>query len=122
NISNTDESSSGGRIRLQHINGTEVQRNPNNSAAWYQVTVNNNVIVNNVAGWTGGGVSLHNAVEVNFTNNTVASNDTTSSAGVLFDTLGASFSSVPPPGCDPNAPNGPGNNCSNTAVTQSVPL
>jgi hypothetical protein len=72
-----------------------------------------------VAGWAGGGVSLHNAVRVNFSNNTVVSNDTTSSAGVLFDTSGASFSTVPPPGCDPNSPPSATNNCSNTAITQS---
>ncbi|PYT73623.1 MAG: hypothetical protein DMG39_06100 [Acidobacteria bacterium] len=118
-MGNTAESGSGGGIRLQHINGTEVQRNPNNSAAWYQVTVSNNVIVNNVAGWTGGGVSLHNAVRVNFSNNTVTSNDTTSSAGVLWDTAGASFATVPPPGCDPNSAASATNNCSNTVITQS---
>jgi hypothetical protein len=119
-IGNTAESGSGGGIRLQHINGTDVQRNPSNPANWYQVTVTNNVIANNVAGWTGGGISLHNAVLVNFSNNTVASNDTTSSAGVLFDTSGASFSTVPPPGCDPNSPSSATNNCSNTAITHST--
>ena len=118
-MGNTAESGSGGGVRLQHVNGTDVQRNPNNSNNWYQVTLTNNVIANNVAGWTGGGVSLHNAVRVNFIRNTVASNDTTSSAGVLFDTGGAPNANVPPPGCDPNQPNGPGNNCTNTALTQS---
>jgi len=120
-LGNTAEGGSGGGLRLQHVNGTEVQRNPNNSDAWYQVNVTNNVIVNNVAGWTGGGVSLHNAVKVNFIQNTVASNDTTSSAGVLFDAGGASFASAPPPGCDPTiTPPPPA--CTNTAITQSVPL
>jgi hypothetical protein len=118
-IGNTAESGSGGGIRLQHINGTEVQNNPNTPSAWYQVTVRNNVIANNVAGWTGGGVSLHNAVRVEFNNNTVSSNDSTASAGVLFDASGASFSTVPPPGCDPNSPPSATNNCSNTAITQS---
>ena len=119
-IGNTAESGSGGGIRLQHINGTDVQRNPSNPANWYQVTVTNNVIANNVAGWTGGGISLHNAVLVNFSNNTVASNDTTSSAGVLFDASGASFSTVPPPGCDPNSVPSATNNCSNSAITRST--
>src|ERR1700730_7684614 len=118
-VGNTAESGSGGGMRLQHINGTDVQRNPSNPANWYGITVTNNIIANNVAGWTGGGVSLHNAVLVNFSNNTVASNDTTSSAGVLFDASGASFSTVPPPGCDPNSPPSATNNCTNTSITRS---
>jgi hypothetical protein len=118
-MGNTAESGSGGGIRLQHVNGTDVQRSPNISSNWYQVNITNNVIANNVAGFAGGGVSLHNAVRVNFNNNTVVSNDTTSSAGVLFDTSGASFSTVPPPGCDPNSPPSASNNCSNTVITQS---
>jgi hypothetical protein len=118
-MGNTAESGSGGGIRLQHINGTDIQRNPSTPSLWYQVNVNNNIIANNVAGWAGGGVSLHNAVRVNFRNNTVASNDTTSSAGVLFDSSGASFSTVPPPGCDPNSPPSATNNCSNSVITQS---
>jgi hypothetical protein len=118
-MGNTAESGSGGGIRLMHVNGTDVQRNPGDPSHWYRVTVTNNVIANNVAGWTGGGVSLHNAVLVDFNNNTVASNDTTSSAGVLFDASGASFSTVPPPGCDPNAANSATNNCTNSVITQS---
>ncbi len=46
------------------------------------MTVTNNIIANNVAGWDGGGVSLQDALKVSFVNNTVASNDTTASAGV----------------------------------------
>ena len=118
-IGNTAESGSGGGIRLQHINGTDVQRNPGNPSKWFRVNVTNNVIANNVAGFSGGGVSLHNAVRVNFNNNTVVSNDTTSSAGVLFDASGASFSTVPPPGCDPNSPPSATNNCSYNVITQS---
>src|SRR5439155_24699562 len=34
-------------------------------------------------------------------NNTIVSNDTTASAGVLFKTLGAVDASSPPPGCNP---------------------
>jgi hypothetical protein len=63
------------------------------------VTVRNNIIANNVAGWDGGGVSMEDALKVTFINNTVASNDTTASAGALFKTLGAVNASSPPPGC-----------------------
>jgi hypothetical protein len=116
---NTAESGTGGGLALLHVNGTDVQRNPNNPRNWHSVTVTNNIFANNVAGWAGGGVSLLDAVLVNFVNNTVASNDTTGTAGVLFDTTLAPNANVPPPGCDPTQPNSATNNCTNTAVTQS---
>jgi len=100
-MGNTAESGSGGGIRLQLINGTEVTRFPRTPTQWYGVTVTNNIIANNVAGWDGGGVSLQDALKVDFINNTVVSNDTTASAGVLFNTLGAPQASTPPPNCDP---------------------
>jgi IPT/TIG domain-containing protein len=100
---NTAEEGSGGGLELQHVNGTDVERNPSNSEPWNDVTVTNNIFVNNVAGWDGGGVSLHDSVRVDFRNNTVISNDSTASAGILFDTTGAAQASLPPPGCDPNA-------------------
>ncbi len=115
---NTAEGGSGGGLRLQHVNGTEVQRFPNTPANWYEVTVTNNIIVNNVAGWGGGGVSLLDALKVNFVNNTVASNDTTATAGILFDTNVAPNANVPPPGCDPTITPPPAA-CSNTSVTTS---
>jgi len=100
---NTAESGSGGGLRLQSVNGTEVQLFPNNPGVWNDVSVTNNIFVNNVAGWTGGGVSLQDALNVNFINNTVVSNDTTASAGVLFNTGGAPQANVPPQGCDPRS-------------------
>ena len=115
---NTAEEGSGGGLELQHVNGTDVQRNPSNPNAWYAVTVTGNIFADNVAGWDGGGISLHDAVLVNFSNNTVASNDSTASAGVLFDTTGAPNANQPPPGCDPNATPPPAA-CTNTSVTTS---
>ena len=112
---NTAESGSGGGLRLQTVNGTDVQRFPSNPLAWYEVSVTNNIFANNVAGWTGGGVSLQDALKVNFVNNTVVSNDSTATAGVLFDTLGAPEASVPPAGCDPRS----NPNCTGFQVTQS---
>ena len=116
-MGNTAESGEGGGLRLQNINGNEVLDNPNNSTQWYTIAVTNNIIVNNVAGWEGGGVSIQDAVAVDFRNNTVVSNDTTSTAGVLFDTLGAQFANTPPPNCNPDT----GAGCTNP-VTTSVPL
>jgi len=57
--------------RLQLVNGSEVGTFPGNPARWYQVQVQNNIIVDNVAGWDGGGVSLQDALRVNFVNNSV---------------------------------------------------
>ena len=42
------------------------------------------------------GVSLQDALKVNIINNTIASNDTTASSGVLFNTIGAPEASTPP--------------------------
>jgi hypothetical protein len=113
-VGNSAESGSGGGLRIQQINGSaDVVAFPKNPSAWYDVTVTNNVIANNVAGYDGGGVSLQDALKVNLVNNTVASNDSTASAGALFKTLGAIMSNTPPPGCtpttDPSLPQNP--NC-----------
>jgi hypothetical protein len=119
-LGNSAEDGSGGGLRIQQVNGSEMiafptQPDPktgrNAAPGWYDVTVTNNIIANNVAGWDGGGVSLQDAFKVSFVNNTVASNDTTASAGVLFKTLGAIMAATPPPGCtpttDPSQPQSP---------------
>ena len=102
-------------MRLQLVNGAEVGRFPTSSNNWYGVSVTNNIIANNVAGWDGGGVSLQDALKVSFINNTVISNDTTASSGVLFNTIGAPEGSTPPPGCDPNT----GTGCTNPINTST---
>jgi hypothetical protein len=102
-IGNSAESGSGGGLRLQAVNGLDVPAFPLLPMFWHQVTVTNNIIANNVAGWDGGGVSMQDALKVDFINNTVAANDTTGSAGVLFKTIGSAFASSPPPGCDPGS-------------------
>ncbi len=109
-LGNSAESGSGGGLRLQQVNGSDVVAFPTCPVSvsgrngcqggWYDVTVTNNIIANNVAGWDGGGVSLQDSLMVTFANNTVASNDTTASAGVLFKTLGAIKAASAPPGCD----------------------
>ncbi|MGF6781363.1 choice-of-anchor Q domain-containing protein [Paraburkholderia sp. GAS334] len=106
-VGNSAESGSGGGLRLQSVNGTEVARNPTTPAKWYGVTVTNNIIADNVAGWDGGGVSLQDALRVSFINNTVVSNDTTASSGVLFNTIGAANANTPPPA----AGSGNGSSC-----------
>jgi hypothetical protein len=98
-LGNAAESGSGGGLRLQNVNGTEVTVFPTTPARWNDITVTNNIIANNVAGWDGAGVSLQDALKVSLVNNTIVSNDTTASAGVLFNTLGAPIASSPG---DPN--------------------
>ena len=100
-MGNSAEGGSGGGLRLQSVNGQEVSAFPTSPNNWYSVSVTNNIIANNVAGWDGAGVSLQDALKVQFINNTVVANDTTASAGVLFNTLGATQASTPPPGCTP---------------------
>src|SRR5437868_10787914 len=85
------------------VNGLEVPAFPNDSSKWYDVTLTNNIIANNVAGWDGAGVSLQDALEISIINNTVVANDTTGSAGTLFKAIGSAFASTPPPGCNPGS-------------------
>jgi len=109
---NAADSGSGGGLRLQHINGTDVLNFPNgqqfcahtnlSGCLWNSVTVTNNIIDNNVAGWDGGGVSLLDALAVNIINNTIVSNDSTASSGVLFGSLFAPLASAPGTNCTAN--------------------
>ena len=94
-MGNAAEAGSGGGLRFQGVNGTDIPRFPATPANWYSVQVTNNIITNNVAGWDGGGVSLSDSLVVNLINNTIASNDSTATAGVLFNTLGAPLASAP---------------------------
>jgi hypothetical protein len=102
-MGNSAESGTGGGVRLQRVNGNDLLT-PALALlplTWNDVTLTNNIIANNVAGWDGGGVSMQDALKVRFINNTVIANDATASAGVLFNTLGAPLASTPPPGCAP---------------------
>jgi hypothetical protein len=93
-MGNQAESGSGGGLALQQTNGSDVVSFPTTPARWNSVTVTNNIITNNVAGWDGAGISLLDALNVNIINNTVMSNDSTASAGVLFNTIGAPLAST----------------------------
>jgi hypothetical protein len=96
-MGNAADSGSGGGLRLQNINGSDVVTFPRTPANWNTVSVTNNIITNNVAGWDGAGISILDALNVNIINNTIASNDTTASSGVLFNTLGAPIGSATGP-------------------------
>jgi hypothetical protein len=103
---NAAEAGSGGGIAFQMLNGSDVLAFPGDSSKWNHVTVTNNIIVDNVAGWDGAGVSLLDALYLDFINNTVASNNTTATAGVLINTLGAPLAST----------QNTGNNCFNATT------
>src|SRR6267143_5832354 len=79
---------------------------PLNPQRRYAVTVTNNIIDNHVAGWDGAGISLHDSLNVNIINNTIASNDTTASSGMLFNTLQAPKASSQGPCSVPRNPDG----------------
>jgi hypothetical protein len=115
---NTAESGTGGGIAFQNVNGTEVIGFPFVPTLWNDVTVTNNIIANNVAGWDGAGISLLDALRTNIVNNTVISNTTTATAGILFNALGAPIASQTGTSCT----NGTGTaSCPQVAGIVSVP-
>ena len=76
----------GGGIVLSGINGADVAAS-NDPANWYGIDIFDNIIVNNHAGWTGGGIAMLDAAKVRIINNTIAHNDATATVGSLFDSL-----------------------------------
>lgn len=74
----------GGGIRLAYINGQDVAGQPDGLNEWHLIDVFNNIVVDNVSGSTGGGMSLKDAVRVRATNNTIAHNDSTATIGALI--------------------------------------
>jgi hypothetical protein len=101
-MGNSAESGTGGGISFQNVNGSDVVAFPTTPANWNKVTVTNNIIANNVAGWDGGGISLLDALNTNIINNTIISNVSTATAGVLFNTIGAPLASQTGPTCTSN--------------------
>ncbi|HTC64670.1 MAG TPA: Ig-like domain-containing protein [Candidatus Saccharimonadales bacterium] len=92
-MGNAAESGSGGGLRFQNVNGTDVLSFPKTPAQWWSASVTNNIIADNVAGWDGAGISLLDALKIDIINNTIVSNSTTASAGILFTTIGAPLAS-----------------------------
>ncbi len=90
---NFAEAGHGGGIRLQQVNGADIQYSASKEL-WHKVVVTNNMIDNNVAGWAGGGIALADTVNSSVTNNTVTSNDSAGIAGVLLAGSGETASST----------------------------
>jgi hypothetical protein len=95
-LGNFAEAGHGGGIRLQEVNGAEVALNPGLPETWSQVTLTNNMIVNNVAGWSGAGISLQDTVNSVIVNNTVDSNDSLAIVGEVFNQPGGGPSKTVP--------------------------
>ncbi|MFA5081991.1 MAG: hypothetical protein WC474_05545 [Hydrogenophilaceae bacterium] len=113
----------GGGIRLQFVNGTDVLDNDGGTTAlgsWHRVNLYNNIMVDNMAGLAGGGISLQDSVRVFINHNTVANNDSTATAGAAFAAGSPNLSTAQPAGIvarahssalkavfdDPDTPNG----------------
>ena len=103
---NSADSGSGGGIRLNQVDGTEVGTFARQPQFWHAVTITNNMIVNNVAGWDGAGISLQDSLDVNIVNNTIAHNDTLASSGVLVNSIGTPSASAPAGNCTMIGPSG----------------
>lgn len=72
----------GGGIYAARFNGGDFDRpDPD---GWYELNISNNMIVNNVAGVAGAGISLQDALRVTVHNNTIANNDSTATAGAAI--------------------------------------
>ena len=67
----------GAGIYARLVNGLDVFNSPGDNTTWYSLNIFNNMIVNNLAGFAGGGVALLDAAKVSIINNTVARNDST---------------------------------------------
>jgi hypothetical protein len=76
-------SGQGGGVRTQLVNGEDVARSPNQPNNWWAVRMTNNMIVNNVAGWSGAGISLQDTANATIVLNTIANNDSTGTVGAI---------------------------------------
>lgn len=74
----------GGGVALAAVNGQEVAASLTDDTGWYGVDLSNNLIVNNVAGYRAGGLSLKDAAKVQVLHDTIANNDSTATVGDAF--------------------------------------
>jgi hypothetical protein len=89
----------GGGIQLSRVNGEDVRVSNNGSRVLFDYSINviNNIIINNVAALSGGGISLQDTLGANLLYNTIAHNDNTSTSGNAFSP-GIPSKSNPQPG------------------------
>ncbi len=96
---NSSGAGDGGGIQLSRVNGQDVsiRQNGNVRSFDYRVDIINNIIVNNVAGLAGGGISIQDTLGANIVHNTIAHNDNASTSGAAFSP-GIPSQSNPQPG------------------------
>ena len=94
---NSSGSGDGAGIRLSRINGQDVKVKSGVVSVNHTINIVNNIIVNNVAALSGGGISLQDALDVRIIHNTIANNDITSTVAEAF-AGGVTNASVPQPG------------------------
>ena len=73
----------GGGMAIVSANGVDVANNPADSTQWWDISVFNNMITNNVSGLAGA-VTVQDALEVHMVSNTIAHNDSTATAALAF--------------------------------------
>ncbi len=93
---NHAQGGSGGGVRLQQVNGADISNQARNGL--WQVSLTNNMIVNNVAGFAGGGISVADTTNSSIIDNTIVSNDSTATAGAAFPASATRTSKPQPAG------------------------
>ena len=73
----------GGGIAIVSASGIDVANNLADNTQWWDVSVYNNMVTNNVAG-RAGAITLQDSVEVHVQNNTIAHNDSTATVALAF--------------------------------------
>lgn len=81
---NLTGSGNGGGIRAFAMNAEDVRQFPADDTNWYRLNIFNNMIVNNVAGMAGAGISLQDVARATIINNTIAHNDCTATSALAF--------------------------------------
>ena len=77
---NSAGSGNGGGICLSNVNGQDVENSPNDPSGWYQVQIFNNLVVNNLAAFAGGAMSLQDSARVRIINTTFSNNDSSATS------------------------------------------
>ena len=97
-MGNAAEAGAGGGLRLQGVNGMEVRTFPTRPGPLVlgRTSPTTSSPTTLLAG-TAAGVSLQDSLVVNLVNNTIVSNDSTASSGILFDSFFADNTSAPTP-------------------------
>ena len=77
-------SGSGGGICVFAANGEDLKDFPLEPANWYKIKIFNNMIVNNVAGYKGGGIFMQDVLRGYILQNTIINNDSTATSQLAF--------------------------------------